>query len=62
MLSAAWHGYQADVDTALQPFLQEGGEYAVRDIRQKHGAKAAAEVQMSLAYTVNALFYSESPF
>lgn len=31
--------------------------FAIRDVREKHGAEAAAEVQMSLAFTVNALFY-----
>eukprot|EP01047_Picozoa_sp_COSAG01_P036384 COSAG01_NODE_2841_length_6991_cov_4.702554_8_plen_195_part_00 len=47
---------QSQLEAALAPFL-EGGQGAIKDIRTKHGPKEAADVQLALAYTVNALFF-----
>ena len=43
---------------ALLPFFEAGGQDAIADIREKMGPKEAAEVQLALAYTVNALFFA----
>ena len=45
------------LNEALKPFL-EGGQDAMKDIREKHGPQQAGEVQLALAYTVNALFFT----
>eukprot|EP01052_Picozoa_sp_SAG31_P031361 SAG31_NODE_3314_length_4427_cov_3.391174_6_plen_46_part_00 len=35
---------QSNVDAALQPLLNEGGEFAIRDIRERHGAKVTSNM------------------
>ena len=45
------------LDEALNPFL-EGRQDAIKDVRDRHGPKGAAEVQLALGYTVNALFFA----
>ena len=45
-------------EAALQPFFEAGGKDAIAEVREKHGPKEAAEVQLAMAYTVNALFFA----
>ena len=45
-------------ESALLPFFEAGGQEAIAEIREKHGPKEAAELQLSLAYAVNALFFA----
>ena len=51
-------GAMGTTESALLPFFEAGGQEAIAEIREKHGPKEAAEVQLALAYAVNALFFT----
>ena len=51
-------GAMGSTEAALLPFFEAGGQDAIAEIRERHGPKAAAEVQLALAYAVNALFFT----
>ena len=51
-------GAMGTTEAALLPFFEAGGQDAIAEIREKHGPKEAAEVQLALAYAVNALFFA----
>lgn len=51
-------GAMGSTEAALLPFFEAGGQDAIAEIRELHGPKEAAEMQLALAYTVNALFFA----
>ena len=51
-------GAMGSTEAALLPFFEAGGQDAIAEIRERHGPKEAAEVQLALAYAVNALFFT----
>ena len=46
----------SQLEDALAPML-EGGQDAIKDVRERHGPEKAAETQLALGYAVNALFF-----